>query len=119
MAWHKRVTDAIASCKKNYEDKLNAAKCELAKQEKAHPLYVQVENQGNLLGKLTGFYNRYKSELKKVVDPEEFQRIRDDVEGSYDLFKQIQNLKWDLGLLVQELKKANPRNSPLGPEHPV
>ena len=65
MAWHKSVIEAIASCKKNYEDKLNEAKHELAKQENEHPLWDHYQNQGNLLGNLTGFYNMYKSELKK------------------------------------------------------
>ena len=116
MECHKKVIHAIASCKKNYENKLDEAKHELAKQEMKHPLYDQVEKQGDNIGKLMTFHKRYKSELQRVVNPEEFERIRDEIEGPYDLQKEIRKLKWDMGLLLQQLKAADPKNSPLGPK---
>ena len=116
MEWHNSVKDAIASCKKNYEDKLDEAKHELMKKEKAHPLWEQSQTLSKTLGKLSGFYRSYKRELKKTVSPEEFERIRDDIEGPYDLLKKIQDHIWDMGLALQQLKAADPKTSALGPK---
>ena len=109
----------MVTVKKNAATEVNEARNECRVHEHDHPLYHKVERQENNLTQANGFLRQYKRELKKHVDLKEFEKIRDRIEGEYDLLHEIQQCRDELRYAVQEIREKNNReayNAPLDDE---
>ena len=113
--WHESLIDSIASCKDNYERKLDSAKHDLLKKETEHPLYARCERLHESLCKSMQIWRGYKRELEKVLSPEEFERVREENEGIYTARDMIGRLRIDLKCALEELKDKNTPKSALDP----
>ena len=114
-AWHENLIDSVASCKRNYEKKLDSAKYDLLKKEEDHPLYARCERLHTSLCKSMQIWRGYKRELKKLLSPEDFERVQEEHEGIYIARDMIGRLRMDLKCALQELNDKKSEKSPLGP----
>ena len=113
--WHENVIDSVASCKENYERKLDSAKYDLLKKETDHPLYARCERLHESLAKSIQIWRGYKRKLKKILSPEEFESVQEETEGVYTAVNMIGRLRMDLKDALQELKDHNTDKSALTP----
>ena len=110
------MIDSIASCKENYERKLDQAKYELLQKEEDHPLFARCERLHQSLERSMTVWRTYKQKLKTLCSVEEFADIRDEAEGINDCLDMLRRLKDDMKEGIRALKPENPNKSPLGPE---
>ena len=120
------IKKVIMTVKKVAAREVNEARDECRVHEHEHPLYHQVQRLVSNLSEAKDFVRDYKNELKKYVDLKEFEKIRDRIEGDFDLLHEIQRLRDDLRWAVQEIsRKANAKayDAPLDdekdPQNPV
>ena len=114
--WNKAMVDSVASCKENYERKLDDVKYELLQKEESHPLYNRCERLHESLSRSIQIWRGYKQKLKELCSAEELADIKEEVEGIYDALDMVRRLKSDLKDAVEENKPKDPHKSPLGPE---
>ena len=115
--WHKAMVDSVASCKENYERKLDDVNYdELLQKEEAHPLYNRCERLHESLSRSIQIWRGWKEKVKELCSAEEFERMKEEAEGIYDALDMVRRLRSDLKDAVEALKPENPHKSPLGPE---
>jgi hypothetical protein len=114
--WHEALVDSIASCKENYERKLDDLKYEILQKEQAHPLYARCERLHESLSRSYATWRVYKEKVKELCSAEEFETIRQEAEEIWSALDLIRRLRSDLKDAVKALKPENPHKSPLGPE---
>jgi hypothetical protein len=114
--WMKAMVDSVASCKENYERKLDDVKYELLQKEEAHPLYARCERLHESLSRSYATWRVYKEKLKELCSAEEFEGIKEEAEEIWSALDLIRRLRSDLKDAVEENKPENPHKSPLGPE---
>ena len=114
--WNKAMVDSVASCKENYERKLDDVKYELLQKEEAHPSYARCERLHESLSRSYATWRVYKEKVKELCSAEEFETIRQEAEEIWSALDLIRRLRSDLKDAVKALKPENPHKSPLGPE---
>jgi hypothetical protein len=98
----KQVMDSV---KKKAAREVNDARSDIIKQDHQHPLFHKVERQENMLVQTKQFLRRYKTELKKYMEEKEFSKLRDEIEGDFDLLHEIQRLRDDMRYKIREISK--------------
>ena len=113
-AWD-NLEDAIKKVmicvKKQAATEVNEARNEYRVHAHEHPLYHKVERLENNHLQATNFLREYKTELKKYVDVKEFGKIRDRIEGDFDLLHEIQICRDELRYAVQAIREKNNREA--------
>ena len=105
--------------KKQAATEVNEARNDCRKYEHEHPLWHRVQRQESNLTEAKQFLRQYKTELKKYMEEKEFSKLRDKIEGEFDLLHEIQRCRDDLRWAVQEIsRKANAKayDAPLDDE---
>ena len=105
------IKKAIRTVKRNAAKEVNEAREECRVHEHEHPLYHKVERLENNHLQATDFLREYKRELKKHVDLKEFEKIRDRIEGRFDLLHEIQRCRDELMYAVQAIREKHNREA--------
>jgi hypothetical protein len=95
----------VTTVKKKAAREVNDARSDIIKQDHQHPLFHKVERQENMLVQTKQFLRRYKTELKKYMEEKEFSKLRDEIEGDFDLLHEIQRLRDDMRYKIREISK--------------